>query len=384
MSRSWPNMGRGFLFSPGGLLLLLLGGTGPLGAQELTLKRDLPGDGSHTCSPIEAPADPGEEERTEAGRLGSSADEALILGEMERARDLLERATELDPTSPEIAYRFARVLEELGDRAEAIDQYCRAIALGSGSAEIGDAPARIQNILDLERAQIPVNAVQSFQAGLSQADRGQLETAFQSFGSAFAVAPDWAEAVYNRGIVQARLGRVEAAASDLEEYLAFRPEAEDALLVSQRIGQLRGLTDLPSPSAALTLGILFPGAGQFYSRRAWGGLSVLTLAAGAAAAGFLIEEVTVLCVGSVPSGGECPPDRVIGEEVDTPYLMHGLVAAGAVTVLGAVESFFGARGRRTREVGALVAMEMGGATLLSPSLSARGPRIHLDLVRVTF
>ena len=384
MSTSWPRAGRALLFSPGVLSLFLLGWTGSLDAQELTLKRALPGGDAYSCPPLESPAVPSEEERTEAGRLGSNADQALILGDQERARDLFARATELDPTSPELGYRYARVLEELGARSEAIAQFCRVMALGPGSGGIGDAPARLQAILDQERAQIPETSIQRFEAGLSQADGGRLEDALQSFGAAWRDAPDWAEAVYNRGIIQARLGRVEAAAADLEEYLALRPGAEDAMLVSQRIGQIRSLTNLPSPSAALTLGLLFPGAGQFYSGRAWGGLAVLTLAGGAAAAGFLIEEVTVNCVGSVGAGGECPPDRVIGEVSDTPYLVHGLVAAGAVAVIGAVESFFRARGRRSREVGALVAMEMGSARLLTPTLSADGPRLNLNLVQITF
>jgi len=384
MPSSWSRVGSRFIFSPWVPFLLILGWAGSLHAQELTLKRALPGGDGFSCPPFEPSADPNEEERTEAGRLGSNADQALILGEMERARDLMARATELDPTSSELAYRYARVLEGLGAGPEAIDQLCRAIALGSESEEIGDAEARIQAILEQERAQIPETAIERFQAGISQADRGELDSALQSFAFAWETAPTWADAVYNRGIIQARLGRVEAAAADLEEYLALRPGAEDAIFVSQRIGQLRSLTDLPSPSAALTLGLLFPGAGQFYSGRAWGGLTVLTLAAGAAAAGFLIEEVSVLCVGSVRTDGECPPDRVIGEEVDTPYMVHGLVAAGVVTVAGAIESFIRSRQRGMREVGALVAMELGGATLLGPNLSTHGTRVHLNLVRVTF
>lgn len=372
------------MISPGFLVLFLLGGTGHLSAQELTLKRGLPGSDSFSCPPTAPSAAPTDEERTEAGRLGSNADQALILGDRERARDLLARSTELDPTSPELAYRYARVLEDLGAQPEAIGQFCRTLNLGSGSEELGDTQARIDAILDQERAGIPDEAIQQFEAGLAQADSGQLEAAAQSFGAAWRAALDWADAVYNRGVIRARLGRLEGAATDLEEYLSLRPGAEDALLVSQRTGQLRGLVDLPRPSAALTLGLLFPGAGQFYSGRAWGGLTVLTLAAGAATAGFLIEEVTVLCVGSGGTGGECPPDRIVGEETDTPYLVHGLIAAGAITVLGAVESFFRARGHRSREIGALVAMEWGDARLLVPNLSADGPRLHLNLMRVTF
>jgi hypothetical protein len=124
--------------------------------------------------------------------------------------------------------------------------------------------------------------------------------------------------------------------------------------------------------------------GQFYSGRAFSGITVLTLAAGATAAGFLIEEVTVFCVGSAGSGGDCPQERVIGEEVDTPYLAHGLAAAGTVAVIGAIEAYFRARGRRSREAGTLVAMELGEARLSGPTVSAKDHRLQVDLVRISF
>jgi tetratricopeptide (TPR) repeat protein len=354
-----------------------------LTAQELTLKRAVPGADNFSCPAADSLPEPTEEERTEALRLGSNADQALILGDQERARDLLSRATEMDPTSPELAYRLARVLEEMGSRGDAIAQYCQVLALGPQSAGIEDAETRLRGILDSERTQIPDGAVEAFTRGLAEADDGDLQAAVASFSSAWQQAPSWADAVYNRGIVYARQGQTEAAQVDLEEYLALRPDAGDAILVSQRIGQLRSLGNLPRPAAAFTLGLLFPGAGQFYSGRAMGGLTVLTLSAGAVAAGFLIERVTVSCVGSV-SGGDCPPDRVIGEKTDRPYMVHGLAAAGAVAVIGAIESYFGARGRQNREMGALVAVETGGARLEAPAIRADGPRLRISLVQVTF
>ncbi len=356
----------------------------PLRAQELGLKRALPGNEIFACSPTDSSAAPGPEERTQAGRLGSNADQALILGDRERARDLLARATELDPSSASLAYRYARVLEDLGARNAAIAEYCRVILLGPEASRFEDAASRMQSLLDEEWAQIPDEAIQAFETGLSGADEGRLEAAMRSFGLAWQRAPEWADAVFNRGIVEARLGRVDEAVADLQRYLNLRPEAPDAILVSRRIGELRSLETLPRPAAAFTLGLLFPGMGQFYSGRAFSGITVLTLAAGAAATGFLVEEVTVFCVGSTGSGGECPEERVIGEEVDTPYLTYGLAAAGAVAVIGAIEAYFRARGRRSREAGTLVAMKIGRARLSGPAVSANGRRLQVDLARISF
>lgn len=367
-----------------GVLAILLFGPSPVPAQQLTLKREIPGGDAFSCPPLSSPAEPTQEERTEARRLASEADQALILGDPERARDLLARATELDPTSPELGYRYARALEELGAGQQAVDQYCRVLSLDSGGEELEDAEARLREILERERAQIPGEALLAFEEGIEAVDAGALPEGLRSFGSAWQQAPDWAAAVYNRGIVRIRLGRVEAATADLQRYLELRPDAEDAVAVSRVIGELRGLSGLPKPATALTLGLVFPGAGQFYSGRAWGGLTVLTMAAGAVAAGFLVEEVSVKCVGAVASGEDCPPDRVVGEESDTPYIVHGLAAAGAVALVGAVESFFRARGRRTGNVGALVDLAAGRSSLSGPSLSARGSRVELRVIQLNF
>jgi tetratricopeptide (TPR) repeat protein len=267
---------------------------------------------------------------------------------------------------------------------EAVDQFCRVMLMGSGIAGVGDARDRLQQLLASDENQVPDEAVASFEAGLRQADSDDLGRAANSFGEAWNVAPDLAEAVYNRGLMRARLGRGDQAVADLQRYLTLRPDADDAMLVSQAIGQLQALGALPRPASAMGLGFLFPGAGQFYSGRAWAGLGVLTLSAGAVAAGLLVEETTVFCVGTSTTGGECPPERVIGEETDTPYLIPGLAVAGAITVAGAIEAFFRARGRRSGEAGALVAMELEGARVVGPTLHASGSRLHVDLLRVRF
>lgn len=368
-----------------GLSVLLVGLLGvwaePVGGQTLRLKREIPGEDAFSCPPLGTLPDVAPEERTEAGRLGSNADQALILGDLERARDLLARAQTVDPSSAELTYRYARVLEDLGSVEEAIRQYCRVLALPSQTEGVEDARERLQALLDRETETIPAQAVAAFREGLREADAGDPGGARDAFSRSWEAAPTWAAPVFNRGVIRARSGRVEAAARDLERYLELSPEAEDALLVSQRVGELRNLASLPKPSGALTLGLLLPGAGQFYSGRAWQGVGVLGLAAGAAAAGFLVERVRVECVGG-GSGGECPPDRIAGRSTDQPYLTHGLVAAGGVALVGAVEAFFRARGRRSEEIGAIVGMRGGAVRLDLPRVVADGARLRLTILEI--
>ncbi len=384
MSPPRPSVGKWFLASFGCLILLLPPTPCPAGAQGLTLIRELPGDEDFSCPALDTSAQVSNEERTEAARIGSNADQALILGDQERARDLLARATEMDPTSPELAYRYARVLDDMGARVQAISHYCRALVMGGGSDEVGDAERRLDDIFEWQRDQLSSEAIEAFQAGLAQADSADLEAALASFDLARQEAPDWPDPLFNRGIVRAQLGQIDAAAADLELYLAVRPEAEESAALSDSIERLRELASLPLPSRALTYGLLLPGGGQFYTGHKWKAAGLLTASTAVLAIALFSDKVTVKCVGAPGAGGECPPDRFIGEEESKPYLTKGLVAAGALVVGGALEAFYRSRQVRTREVGALVATEPSEVTVKGPALFARGTRLYLSLVQVTF
>jgi tetratricopeptide (TPR) repeat protein len=358
------------------LLLAALTCLNPLSAQELSLKRHVPGSDTIACPELGVPPRPGVEEQAEASRLASSADQALILGDPERAREFLARAAELDPSSAELAYRYGRILEDLGEIDPAIEQFCKALALGSRQQGIGDVRPRLEALARARDPAVPAEASYAFLNGLLQADLRQFPAAAQAFDAAIREAPAWADAVYNRGVVRGRLGDTDGAVADLQQYLAMRPDAEDAILVSRRIGQLQAPIQVQSPGTTLTLGLLLPGMGQFYTGRALGGMTVLTLATGAAAAGFLVERVNQRCVGSVPSGGTCPPDRLIDEEKDRPYLAYGLAAAATVTVAAAVEAFMRTRGGGGRDPGSV--------TVSGLSLEARGSRLHINLLSLGF
>lgn len=69
--------------------------------------------GPFVCPAPAAYTQPSTDERAQAGQLASDAVQAVILGELLRAEELLGRAIALDPESTELAYQHARVLEDL-------------------------------------------------------------------------------------------------------------------------------------------------------------------------------------------------------------------------------------------------------------------------------
>jgi tetratricopeptide (TPR) repeat protein len=377
----------GRFFVAAGLIssLLVCLGEG-LEGQELLLKREIPGADSVACPETAPTGPPTQEEMGQASQLGSEANQENILGNQVRARDLLERATELDPTSALLAFRYGIILENLGEVEPAIEQFCRADALGAREQAVGDPRPHLEELWRTRELDLPEEARSYFLNGLLQADLGDFIGAEEAFAAAFLAAPEWGDAVYNRGVMRIRLGEPDLAVEDLQRYLAIVPEAEDAILVSQRIGQLQIRPgSAVSPGTALGLGILIPGMGQFYTGRVLRGFGVLAVAGGAIAVGFLIEEVEVKCVGRPPSGGDCPSDRVISESTNNPYMIHGLAAAGVVALVGAVEAYFKAkRPLSLSEPGEVVGVDVGSARVSGLSISASGPRLNLNLLRVTF
>jgi len=303
------------------LALLTFAGGGSLQAQvaedPLPLRRTVPGEGGSSCSPLPTPPEPSPEERTQAAQLGSTSAQQVILGDLERARDLLERATQLDPTSIDLAYRYGRILEDLGEPEPAVEAFCRAAELEGDASLAADAQARVQELTRAERESLPSAAVAAFRVGVADVEGGRLEGALRGFERATTLAPEWADAHYNRGVVLARLGRSAAAQDALRRYLELRPDAPDGIAVSERIGELQvafPVTGLPSPGVAFTVGLI-PGMGQVYTGRAATGAGFLALTAAPTLAAFFIE-------------------RGRGRR----YFEPGLAIASTITLLGATEA----------------------------------------------
>jgi tetratricopeptide (TPR) repeat protein len=329
---------------------------------------------------------PAPDERAQASQLASDAAQAVILGELPRAQELLLRATQLDRTSFELAYQHARVLEALDQSALAMDEYCRSIDLGVDAveADVIDARVRLDRLYEVLRARIPEQAREAFYAGLTMADATMYEPAIESFTVAVDAAPEFPPAIYNRAVVLERVGRIPESLVDYRRYIQLTPSEIDPVVaaVTQRIGMLEGMVAMPtpSPSGALALGVAFPGMGQYYTGRSIGGTVVLALAAGAVSAGVLYKEVTVHCI--TPTAGSCAPDQVVSETSRRPYFWPSIAAAGAVTLAGAIEAFIRARGRRSEAEAVMSppATEARGIRIKGPSLSARGGRLDLALL----
>jgi tetratricopeptide (TPR) repeat protein len=363
----------------------------PAAAQELPFRTDYQAL-EPRCPSWEPPARTGERMRDAAHELSTQASQALIVGDLEEARDLFEQAARLDGRSVDLHYGLARVLEQIGRLDSALAAYCRVLALEADSTEssgtVTDARMRRDELVQSLRLDVPYTARAVFDRGARSASEGDHARAADQFRLAAERAPHWPAAVYNEGVALDRLGRAEAAAGRLARYLELTPDAQDAVEVARRIGQLeraraRGGAGT-SADAALALGFVVPGFGQIYSGRSAAGLVVISAVAGAVAGGFLVRKVDVRCLSTPEPGASCPPDDVVSRRVTTPYLTPALVAAGAVTVLAAVEAWI--RGGEASAPGSgLVSADGAGLSMNRPHVSVGADRsVEVVLLGLSF
>jgi hypothetical protein len=98
------------------------------------------------CNTVAIPDQPASAGRAEAAELAHKAYSAEMLGNLRDAGKLLRRASELDWTDKVSAYHLGRVSEALGERADAINAYCRFMALAPSMAEQLDASQRVKSL----------------------------------------------------------------------------------------------------------------------------------------------------------------------------------------------------------------------------------------------
>lgn len=375
----------------GALLAAVVWCVSPASGQELLpLQRDYPGSGPYQCPTALPASEPSPEIEARANQLASEANQAMVLGDLERAEVLLGQAVQLNRRSADLAYRHARVLEQLGTVEPAMEEFCRAIDLDVAALGVFDARDRIDSLAESIREQIPVAAHNAFREGVLAADDSLYFSAIESFTTALEAAPDWPPPLYNRAVVYERVGQVREALADFRAFLDTDPNLRDAVfvLVSERIGELEGAASVvpPNPMGAFALGLI-PGMGHFYTGRPVVGTLTLTAAGGAIAAGLLFRKVTTLCLDTVGAGGACPDDQVVDESTERPYLTYALGAAAAVTVVAAVEALWKARQRRAEAealLGPLSDDADSGLTLELPSVSSDGVRVDLNVLSVRF
>jgi tetratricopeptide (TPR) repeat protein len=365
--------------SPALLVACLLLATAPASAQTLTLIRDTPGvwDGC-PAEPDASPARASLAQRQEAERLAAAATQAAILGDNTAALDLLRRADGLDPASPDVKYHLARTLEELGRPGEALAEYCRHTALAGDAPDAGDARARLEA---LTASMVTGTAARAFTAGNSHADAGRLREAEAAFGQAMTAAPAWGAPVHNRAVVRLALGRTAEASADIDAFIRLTGDRTRAADLSAWTA-IRPASPR-APGQALIAGLLVPGLGHFTTDRPATGALVLGVAAAAVGLGVAVQDVKVDCL-SPPVEGRCPPENVVRERKDRPYLYPGIAAAAAAGILGALDAYRGARrNAETANRSGLLGLPVGSLAAASRvHLDADG--VRLELIRLRF
>jgi hypothetical protein len=367
-------------------VLAMTGATGgalvhppPAGAQELPPRVELPPPPPGPCDDPRLPArlelPSGGTNPDRARALVQQASEAAILGEATRARALLEEAAAVDPASPEVAYRLGTILETAGEAEGARLEFCGYLELDPEGPEAADVRARLESLAPVEDHEFPPEARAAFVQGVQALESRDFEAAVLLFSRALVESPGWADAHYNRGLAYLGEGRTGAGAADLERYLELTPGARDRGEVAARLRALGPTTSAPNPGIALVSGLVLPGMGQVYSGRPGRGLLVLAAAGTAAGVGGMYREVDVRCR-VPPTEGTCPPDQVAEELSTRPLLMPGLVAAGVITVAGAIQAWMAARDREVVVAGA----SSGGAVVRFLRGEGDGPRVGLSIL----
>jgi tetratricopeptide (TPR) repeat protein len=321
--------GRGFAQTAGG---------------SAALKRGAPAPGALPACQLAAPSrTPTGADRRQARELSQRAQQAAILGDRASARDQLTQATRLDPTDADLAYQLARVLDAAGTGAAAAREYCRFLSLTPNAPEAAEARERAAALaLGPGRGRVSDETLAAFRTALAAYDGARLVEAETALDTVTAREPQWADAYYDRALVRLARGRSASAVADFERYLRLKPEAEDRAAVVARIEALRRAA--LSPGRALSLGLLIPGAGQFYTGRPVGGF--LSLGGFGVALGCALQQRTTATTTSetaLDPFGNPYTFPVTRYQTRRPCLVPGALAAGAIAVASAFEAFSFAR-----------------------------------------
>jgi hypothetical protein len=102
------------------------------------------------CGAITVAPQPAAANRSLAESLARQAYDAELLGQLDKAKSLLQRASELDGTDKSAAYHLGRTSESLGDHALAVSAYCRILTLAPSSAESAEARERVASLSQRE------------------------------------------------------------------------------------------------------------------------------------------------------------------------------------------------------------------------------------------
>jgi tetratricopeptide (TPR) repeat protein len=277
--------------------------------------------------------------------MAQRARQSAILGDAAAELSQLRDAAGLDPTDPNLAFGLARAYESAGVPSDAAREYCRFLSLAPDASEAPDVRARVATLVPPKPDTVVTPAGTAFKRGADAYDKGQLADAEQFFTTVIQADSTSADAYYDRALVRELQNHRDVAADDYERYLQLRPEALDRALVATRVNQLRARR--LSASQALGLGVVFPGGGQFYTKRPVRG--VLALTGVVVATVFAMTEKTTPATTTetaIDPFGILYSYSVTKAHKSRPYLVPGLGAAGGIALFSAIDAALYARSAR--------------------------------------
>jgi len=318
--------------------VVLLGISGErAGAQQLPVKRTLSAASALPCPVPPAGLTASRNDTPDVRRLMALGHEAAIVGDHRQARDVFVDAAKLSPGDERIAYQLGRAYEELGERPNAIREYCRFLALAPQGSDAPDVRNRITALstpAGSTPGADPANA--AFRAGVGHLDQKRWRDAADAFGRVIQTLPRAAEAYYDRGLAFSALDDRDDAVRDLEQYLALRPTAQDQAQVRAQIDALRRPTW--SAGTAMLTGLLVPGLGQVYTSRPWIGVGVAAVAGTSLFLAFQSKEEQVVREFPFPPGFPEPSYKDTITVTKHPYYGPGIAVFATLTIGAAFEA----------------------------------------------
>ncbi len=170
----------------------------------------------------------------------------MSVGELERALPELERAVELSPQMSDAHYRLAQLYARLGDRDRARESQLRFQELQRADEDAEFAEKRLGILKSDASKALGRNDIAAYRAAMSELmevvpddpdvrilsvrgslTAGELETGLADVEALLLERPDRWDALYYRGILLQRLGRLEEARTSLEKVLEMSPLFEE-------------------------------------------------------------------------------------------------------------------------------------------------------------
>jgi hypothetical protein len=111
------------------------------------------------CGTVAVGAHPSDSSRAQAEELTRRAYDAEMQGNVQEARTLLRRASDLDATNKSAAYHLGLTSETLGDRATAVTAYCRYLSLAPTTTESAEARQRVAKLSQTTTTRVAAGSV---------------------------------------------------------------------------------------------------------------------------------------------------------------------------------------------------------------------------------